>query len=123
MKVLVVDDESDVMDLFRQRFRKEIRTGLIELSFANSGEEAVKILSALNPMDIVLVLSDINMPGMNGFDLLKIIKSYFPDLKVYMISAYGDSINISEAEKLGVDDFITKPLDFELLKSKLKLEE
>lgn len=121
MKVLVVDDESDVMDLFQQRFRKEIKAGLVHLNFAHSGEEAVQILSGLNPMDIVLVLSDINMPGMNGFDLLKIIKNDFPSLKVYMISAYGDAKNMSEAKQLGVDDFITKPLDFEVLKTKLNL--
>jgi YesN/AraC family two-component response regulator len=119
MKVLVVDDETDVMDLFLQRFRKEIKAGEISLHFAHSGEEAVEVLNTLNPMDIVLVLSDINMPGMSGFDLLKIIKEKFVHLKVYMISAYGDTENMNRASNLGVDDFITKPVDFEKLKSKL----
>ena len=119
MKVLVVDDELDVKDLFLQQFRKEIKTGLITTIFAHSGAEALDVLAVKDPMDIVLIMSDINMPGMTGFELLKIVKEKFPELKVYMVSAYGDSANMEKARSIGADGFIPKPVDFENLKLKL----
>jgi CheY-like chemotaxis protein len=119
MKILVVDDESDAQELFKQRFRKEIKSGNVEPLFAMSGDEALTILADLHPMDVVLVFSDINMPGMTGFELLKAIKEKFPQLKVYLVSAYGDNTNVQKAKQLGADDFITKPVDFNIIKTKL----
>jgi CheY-like chemotaxis protein len=119
MKLLVVDDELDVKDMFLQRFRKEIKAGKISLVFAHSGEEAIELLSQMQPMDIVLILSDINMPGMTGFDLLKIVKEKLPELKIFMVSAYGDALNMSKAREHGADDFIEKPVNFKLLEEKI----
>ncbi len=121
MKILVVDDEKDVQVLFEQRFRKEIRSGEMVFAFAYSGEEALQFLQSLH-QEAVLILSDINMPGMSGLELLKRIKQKFenPPPVVMMITAYGDEENYSYAMKLGADDFLTKPLDFTKLKDKLK---
>jgi CheY-like chemotaxis protein len=119
MKLLVVDDELDVKDMFLQRFRKEIKAGKISLVFAHSGEEAIELLSQMQPMDIVLILSDINMPGMTGFDLLKVVKEKLPDLKIFMVSAYGDAANMNKARENGADDFIEKPVNFKLLEEKI----
>lgn len=118
MKVLVVDDEKDVEWLFRQRFRREVRSGELELAFAFSGQEALDYLRR-SAADVMLVLSDINMPGMTGLELLKTIKAEYPDLKVMMITAYGDGHNYDEAMRCGADDYFTKPLDFSTLKSKM----
>lgn len=121
MKILVVDDEQDVKVLFEQRFRKEIRAGEMSFVFAFSGEEAVAYLSQ-HEHEAVLILSDINMPGMSGLELLKHIKQKFskPPPVVMMITAYGDEENYNTAKNLGADDFLTKPVDFALLKEKLK---
>jgi two-component system chemotaxis response regulator CheY len=121
MKILVVDDETDVKMLFEQRFRKEIRDGEMSFAFAFSGEEALSFLNT-NPHEAVLILSDINMPGMSGLELLQHIKEKFnqPPPKVMMITAYGDKENYDTAMRLGADDFLTKPLEFILLKEKLK---
>lgn len=121
MKILVVDDESDVQLLFEQRFRKEIRNGEMDFAFANSGEEALQYLEK-HEHEAVLILSDINMPGMSGLDLLKTIKEshHEPPPVVMMITAYGDDENYRTAMKLGADDFLTKPLEFPVLKEKLK---
>jgi two-component system, chemotaxis family, chemotaxis protein CheY len=121
MKVLVVDDEKDIQMLFEQRFRKEIRNGEIEIVFAFSGDEALAHLNQKNH-DIVMILSDINMPGMSGLELLRRIKQKYtqPPPLVMMITAYGDSDNHNSATSLGADDFLTKPLDFGLLKEKFK---
>jgi YesN/AraC family two-component response regulator len=119
MKLLIVDDELDVKDMFLQRFRKEIKSGKISLVFAHSGEEALELLSQIQPTDIVLILSDINMPGMTGFDLLKIVKEKLPHLKVFMVSAYGDALNMNKAKEIGADDFIEKPVNFQLLEEKI----
>ena len=120
MKILVVDDERDVQVLFEQRFRKEIRNKEMEFAFAYSGEEALQYLNELH--EAVLILSDINMPGMNGLELLRHIKEkhHQPPPVVMMITAYGDADNYNIAMKLGADDFLTKPLEFSLLKEKLK---
>lgn len=121
MKVLVVDDEKDVQLLFQQRFRKEIRKGEYDFVFAFSGEEALTYLSE-HASEAVLILSDINMPGMSGLDLLGEIKSNFkePPPVVMMITAYGDDDNYNSAINLGADGFLTKPVEFSLLKEKLK---
>lgn len=119
MKVLVVDDEHDVKDLFLQQFRKEIKSGLITTLFAHSGDDALRILAERDQMDIILIMSDINMPGMTGFELLVKVKAAFPTLKVYMVSAYGDSANMEKAKAFGADGFIPKPVDFEALKEKI----
>ena len=120
MKILVVDDEKDVQVLFEQRFRKEIRNKEMEFAFAYSGEDALNYLNHLH--EAVLILSDINMPGMSGLELLRHIKEkhHQPPPVVMMITAYGDADNYNTAMKLGADDFLTKPLEFSLLKEKLK---
>ena len=123
MKILVVDDEKDMQTLFLQRFRKEIREKEVDLFFAYSGEEALGYLNQ-HVHEAVLILSDINMPGMNGLELLRYIKQKFenPPPVVMMITAYGDAENYNQAMRLGADDFLTKPLDFILLKEKLKIK-
>ena len=120
MKILVVDDERDVQVLFEQRFRKEIRKGMLDFHFAFSGEEALEVLQQMQ-QNAILILSDINMPGMSGLELLEKIRMDYdsPPPVVMMITAYGDAQNRSTAEQLGADDFLTKPLDFNLLKDKL----
>ena len=121
MKILVVDDEKDVQILFEQRFRKEIKNQEMQFVFAFSGEEALQYLNQHNH-EAVLILSDINMPGMSGLELLDRIKQKFsePPPVVMMITAYGDSENYNTAMQLGADDFLTKPIDFSILKNKLK---
>ena len=121
MKILVVDDEKDIQSLFEQRFRKEIKSGQINLAFAFSGEEALNYLNQ-NEHEAVLILSDINMPGMSGLELLEEIKGKYlkPPPVVMMITAYGDEENYNKALELGADDFLTKPIDFATLKERLK---
>jgi two-component system chemotaxis response regulator CheY len=122
MKILVVDDEEDVQPLFLQRFRKEIKNHEIEFDFAQSGEAALDYLKEKHS-EVVLILSDINMPGMSGIELLTHIREDFPmppPPVVMMITAYGDEENYKQAMDKGADDFLTKPLDFNLLKEKLK---
>ncbi|MGH2648802.1 MAG: response regulator [Ginsengibacter sp.] len=123
MKILVVDDEKDMEILFQQRFRREIRENYVEFAFASSGEDALQYLDKLHH-EAVLILSDINMPGMSGLELLRHIKEKYenPPPVVMMITAYGDTENYNQAMKLGADEFLTKPVDFNLLKEKLKLK-
>jgi CheY-like chemotaxis protein len=123
MKVLVVDDEKDMETLFEQRFRKEIKEGQIEFAFAISGEEALEYLKR-HEHEAVLILSDINMPGMTGLELLQHIKEKYekPPPIVMMVTAYGDEENYNTAMRLGADDFLTKPIDFKLLKEKLNVQ-
>ena len=123
MKVLVVDDETDMKTLFEQKFRKEIRENIVEFAFAVSGEQALEYLD-LHNHEAVLILSDINMPGMTGLELLSKIKTsnINPPPIVMMITAYGDEENYKNAMKLGADDFLVKPIDFGVLKSKLKID-
>lgn len=121
MKILVVDDEKDVQPLFELRFRREIKSGEVTMVFALSGQEALDYLKA-HLDENILILSDINMPGMNGLELLKHIKEEFenPPPVVMMITAYGDDDNFKTAKSLGAEGFLTKPVDFADLKGKLK---
>jgi two-component system, chemotaxis family, chemotaxis protein CheY len=121
MHILVVDDEADVQPLFEQRFRKEIRDGEIKFSFALSGELAFSFLEQ-HPSEVVLILSDINMPGMSGLELLQKIRQRYHSAPpaVMMITAYQDEESYQQAMQYGADDFLSKPLDFTLLKEKLK---
>jgi CheY-like chemotaxis protein len=121
MNILVVDDEQDVQVLFEQRFRKEIRNEEMKFAFAYSGEEALMYLNE-HAHEAVLILSDINMPGMSGLELLRHIKEKYsaPPPLVMMITAYGDAENYDTAMRLGADDFLTKPVEFSVLKEKLK---
>lgn len=124
MKILVVDDERDIQTLFLQRFRKEIRDKIVEFVFAFSGEEALDYLNVHeHEQEAILILSDINMPGMSGLELLEHIKQKYhkPPPVVMMITAYGDGENFRIAQELGADEFLTKPVDFTLLKEKLKI--
>lgn len=120
MKFLVVDDERDVEMLFRQKFRKEIRSGLVELEFAFSGKDALDRLHSTQPPDVLYIFSDINMPGMSGLELLEIVKSQFPHIKISMISAYGDNENYERAIQNGAKEFFTKPIDFDSLKEEVQ---
>jgi len=120
MKFLVVDDEKDVEMLFRQKFRKEIRNGQMEFVFAFSGQEAIEVLESKNPPEVVYIFSDINMPGMSGIDLLRHVKKTYPEIKVSMISAYGDSENYNKAIDFGAKEFFTKPINFDSLKAEVQ---
>jgi CheY-like chemotaxis protein len=117
--ILVVDDEQDVQWLFRQRFRREVKAGQLSLQFAFSGKEALDYLQQGGAAHVVTVLSDINMPGMTGLELLQKIKTAYPDLKVIMITAYSDEYNYQTALASGADDYFTKPIDFSTLKRKI----
>ena len=114
-RVLVVDDEPDVEPLFRQQFRREMRDGL-RLDFALSAETALHMLDGQAGEEIILLVSDINMPGMSGLDLLPIVKTRRPDLPVFMISAYGDADTVSTARERGANEFLAKPVDFAKLR-------
>lgn len=122
MKIMVVDDEPDVEFLFKQRFRKEIKAGRIQIDFALSAKEALRYLNSQESHNFVLILSDINMPGMSGLQLLKIIKQKFPDLKVFIITAYGDEKNHQLAIEYGADEYLNKPVEFDKLKEKILQE-
>jgi DNA-binding NtrC family response regulator len=116
VKVLIVDDEPDVETMFRQQFRREVRQGLYSLDFALSGAAALEKLADHVGDEIILLVSDINMPGMSGLELLPEVKQRRPDLPVFMISAYGDVGTVATALQRGANKFPTKPVDFPQLK-------
>jgi CheY-like chemotaxis protein len=118
-RILMVDDEPDAQDLFRQNFRREIRKGVYAFDFALSGEAALEVLKGQSPPEVVLVLSDINMPGMSGIELLAEIRKVWPEVGVFMITAYGDTATEVRARDLGAEQFLTKPVDFGRLKQDL----
>ena len=117
--ILVVDDEEDVQILFKQKFRKEIKKSLLHFEFVLCAEEALNYLQQDLATSVVLILSDINMPGMNGLELLKIIKVEYTHLKVFMLTAYSNDQNQQLAQEYGADDYLTKPIDFSKLKAKI----
>lgn len=116
VSILVVDDEPDVAELFRQRFRRETRQGTYVMHFAESGEAALEKLADGVEPTLIVILSDINMPGMDGLTLLVEIKQRFPDLPVMMVTAYGDDARRLRASELGAFEFVTKPVNFDQLK-------
>jgi CheY-like chemotaxis protein len=118
--LLVVDDEPDAFELFRQSFRREISAGEYDIRFAASGEEALRMLAADAADQGIPVLLDINMPGMNGLDLLCEVRKRWPHVPVIMVTAYGDAANRRQALDNGASDFVTKPVDFRELKSTLQ---
>ena len=120
VSILIVDDEPDVAELFRQRFRREMRQGVYVLHFAQSGEEALQRLAGEIEPQLIVILSDINMPGMDGLTLLREIKSKRPELPVMMVTAYGDDERRRVAGQYGAAEFITKPVDFDVLKHRLQ---
>jgi CheY-like chemotaxis protein len=122
-KILVVDDERDVESLFRQQFRKEIRANEVEIHFAFSAKEALDYMGKIQPFNLVLLMSDINMPEMSGLELLKKAKELYPGLQVILVTAFGDEGNMNAAKEYGADGFFTKPVNFDSLrKSMLSLE-
>jgi CheY-like chemotaxis protein len=120
VSVLVVDDETDVAELFRQQFRREARQGTYVLHFAYSGEEALDKLAAGIEPQLIVILSEINMPVMDGLELLREIKTRRPDLPVMMVTAYGDDERRRLASEYGAAEFTTKPVDFNFLKTQLR---
>ena len=119
VSILVVDDEPDVAEMFRQCFRREARNGTYVMHFANSGDAALNLLSNGIEPTLIVILSDINMPEMDGLDLLAEIKQRWADLPVMMVTAYGDDQRRCRARELGASEFLTKPVDFDLLKARL----
>jgi CheY-like chemotaxis protein len=120
VSILVVDDEPDVPELFRQRFRREARQGTYVLHFAASGEAALDQLAGEIEPQLIVILSDINMPGMDGLELLRAVKERHPALPVMMVTAYGDDERRRRAAEFGAFEFVTKPVDFDRLKEQLR---
>lgn len=117
--ILVVDDESDVEDLFRQQFRRDIRAGRFTMEFAESAASALRKISDANAAPLILILSDVNMPGMSGLELLPKAKASRPDVSVIMITAYGDGDTRRRALEGGAEALLTKPIDFIALRSEI----
>ena len=121
MRLIVVDDEKDVQLLFQQKFRKELKNGEIQIYYAFDGHSALELIERIENPESYLILSDINMPRMNGIELLIKIKERYPKLKVIMITAYGDEQNVSSARKYGAEEYFIKPIEFDSLKEKLNM--
>jgi CheY-like chemotaxis protein len=117
--VLVVDDEPDVAELFRQQFRRDLRAGRFDMAFANSALSALEVVSATVDRSLILLLSDINMPGMTGLEMLPKVKALRPEVPVIMITAYGDADTRRKAFEQGAVGLLTKPIDFTLLRSEI----
>ncbi len=117
--ILVVDDEPDVEILFRQQFRRDLRAGRFTMEFAQSAPEALQKIVNAGDASLILVLSDINMPGMTGLELLPKAKALRPDVPVIMITAYGDAETKRKALEGGADTLLTKPIDFLLLRNEI----
>jgi len=120
VSILIVDDEPDVANLFRQRFRREAREGAYVLHFALSAPDALELLAGNIEPQLIVILSDINMPGMDKLALLRAVKTRRPELPVMMLTAYGDEERHRLAAEYGADDFLTKPVDFDFLKERLR---
>ena len=117
--ILVVDDEPDVENLFRQQFRRDIRSGRFIMKFATSAPEALEHARQVTESELNLVLSDINMPGMSGFEMLPKVRAARPTVPVIMITAYGDEATKRKAAELGAAGLLTKPIDFGLLREEI----
>jgi CheY-like chemotaxis protein len=117
--ILVVDDEPDVEILFRQQFRRDLRIGRFMMEFAQSAPAALQCISDAANASLILILSDINMPGMSGLELLPKAKALRPDVPVIMITAYGDAETKREALEGGADTLLTKPIDFAMLRNEI----
>jgi CheY-like chemotaxis protein len=117
--ILVVDDEPDVEALFRQQFRRDLRSGRFTLEFAQSASTALERIAAAADQSLILILSDINMPGMSGFELLPKAKAMRPDVPIIMITAYGDAETKRKALENGAEALLTKPIDFGTLRSEI----
>ena len=117
--VLVVDDEPDVEALFRQQFRKDLRAQRFAMDFANSASDALAMIASPIEQSLILILSDINMPGMTGLEMLPKVKEMRPDVPVIMITAYGDPETRRKAIAGGATGLLTKPIDFALLREEI----
>jgi CheY-like chemotaxis protein len=118
--ILVVDDEPDVEVLFRQQFRRDLRAGRFNMEFAQSAPAALETMSAAGDASLILILSDINMPGMSGLELLPKAKAARPDVPIIMITAYGDAETKRKALEGGAAALLTKPIDFGTLRSEIE---
>jgi CheY-like chemotaxis protein len=118
--ILVVDDEPDVEALFRQQFRRDLRVGRFVMEFAQSAAAALQLIGAAKEATLILILSDINMPGMSGLELLPLAKAARPDVPVIMITAYGDLDTKRQALERGAEALLTKPIDFGALRSEIE---
>jgi CheY-like chemotaxis protein len=119
--ILVVDDETDVEMLFRQQFRRDLRSGRFTMDFAQSADNALQRISDLADESLILILSDINMPGMSGLEMLPKAKAARPDVPVIMITAYGDDNTKRKALEGGAEALLTKPIDFLVLRSEIDI--
>ena len=117
--ILVVDDEADMEALFRQQFRRDLKAGRFGLEFATSAKQALQVIEEADGRDIILLLSDVNMPGMSGLDLLPKAKAARPDLPVIMVTAYGDAETRRRALEGGAEDLLPKPIDFAALRAEI----
>lgn len=118
--ILVVDDEPDVEPLYRQQFRRDLRAERFAMVFAPSGYDALRMIGETRDTSLILILSDINMPGMSGLDLLPQAKALRPDVPVIMITAYGDAETCARALEKGAEALLTKPIDFAALRDKIE---
>ena len=119
VRILVVDDEADMEALFRQQFRRDLKAGRFGLAFATSAQEALRAIEGTDGRDIILLLSDINMPGMSGLELLPKAKAARPGLPVIMVTAYGDTDTRRRALENGAADLLPKPIDFAALRAEV----
>jgi CheY-like chemotaxis protein len=118
-QILVVDDEPDVADLFRQQFRRELRLGRFKMDFALSASEALEHVAVAEETSLIFIFSDINMPGMTGLQLLPKVKALRPNVPVVIITAYGDDDTRRKASEGGAADLVTKPIDFGALRQRI----
>ena len=117
--ILVVDDEPDVEALFKQHFRRDLRSGRFTMEFALSGPAALALVEQARDLELILILSDINMPGMSGLEFLPKVRAARPDVPVVMITAYGDAETRRKALENGATALLTKPLDFSALHNEI----
>ena len=117
--ILVVDDEPDVEALFRQQFRRDLKSGRFTMEFAPSAPDALARIAAITDPSLILILSDINMPGMSGLEMLPKVRVERPDVPVIMITAYGDPETRRKAIEGGATGLLTKPIDFALLRDEI----